>query len=300
MRAHWLRERDNQTSSTVAVRMHEEEAFPEEKTGGSPSDTPDGYPAPQEEHRISQSATTATSLVRSTSVPLQTAPEPQKSKPDCPELIERCKSVSEIAESAMERIRLLKAGIVAMEERASKTLGSCQNLMDACGDAIAAWFKGLSGAALARAIKEVCPLNFLHCVYAVARQKHFFDLLILFLFIQAFDTFDSDGSELLDRDEFASAMQRLGLRLSNDDYDALFKEYDADASGEIDLVSSGNANSQVTCRCLASKVPASCFEASEFDRMMFLAGRIHPHGQKIFEFTMRGKRLSSVFAYRRQ
>lgn len=54
---------------------------------------------------------------------------------------------------------------------------------------------------------------------------------------QAFDKFDSDGSGLLDENEFAQAMHVLGLRLSKEEYQLLFKEYDADGSGEIDLVS---------------------------------------------------------------
>lgn len=53
---------------------------------------------------------------------------------------------------------------------------------------------------------------------------------------QAFDQFDTDGSGLLDEDEFAQAMHLLGLRLSKDEYEVLFAEYDADGSGEIDLV----------------------------------------------------------------
>ena len=54
---------------------------------------------------------------------------------------------------------------------------------------------------------------------------------------QAFDKFDTDGSGLLDREEFAGAMHRLGLRLTTAEYDVLFDENDEDGSGEIDLVS---------------------------------------------------------------
>ena len=59
---------------------------------------------------------------------------------------------------------------------------------------------------------------------------------VTFIF-QAFDKFDEDGSGLLDEEEFAQAMHVLGLRLSKAEYQLLFKEYDADGSGEIDLVS---------------------------------------------------------------
>jgi hypothetical protein len=70
--------------------------------------------------------------------------------------IKRTKSDSEIAsENAIARIMALRASIQEQNDRSNKTLSSCQSLMDACGEAIAAWFKGLSGAALKRAIKEV-------------------------------------------------------------------------------------------------------------------------------------------------
>ena len=70
--------------------------------------------------------------------------------------IQRTKSDSEIAsENAIARIMALRASIKEQNDRSNKTLSSCQSLMDACGEAIAAWFKGLSGAALKRAIKEV-------------------------------------------------------------------------------------------------------------------------------------------------
>ena len=68
----------------------------------------------------------------------------------------RTKSVSEIAaEKSMELIARLKSGLADVEKKRSQTLSSCQSLLDACGDAIAQWFKGLSGKALQRAIKEV-------------------------------------------------------------------------------------------------------------------------------------------------
>lgn len=71
-------------------------------------------------------------------------------------MMHRTKSESQLSsELAIARIMALKAGIKEMNDRANETLKSCQSLMDACGEAIAAWFKGLSGAALKRAIKEV-------------------------------------------------------------------------------------------------------------------------------------------------
>lgn len=70
--------------------------------------------------------------------------------------LRRTKSDAEIAsESAIARIMALRTSIKEQNDRSNKTLSSCQSLMDACGEAIAAWFKGLSGAALKRAIKEV-------------------------------------------------------------------------------------------------------------------------------------------------
>ena len=68
----------------------------------------------------------------------------------------RTKSASEIAaEKSMELIARLKSGLADVDKKQQQTLSSCQSLLDACGDAIAAWFKGLSGKALQRAIKEV-------------------------------------------------------------------------------------------------------------------------------------------------
>jgi hypothetical protein len=68
----------------------------------------------------------------------------------------RTKSASEIAaEKSMELIMRLKSSVADIEKKQQQTLNSCQSLLDACGDAIAAWFKGLSGKALQRAIKEV-------------------------------------------------------------------------------------------------------------------------------------------------
>ena len=109
------------------------------------------------------------------------------------------------AEASMELVRRLKASLADMDSRAESMLLSCQSIIDSCGDAIRAWFKGLSGAALQRAIK------------------------------QAFDKFDEDGSGLLDQEEFERAMHVLGLRLKRAEYKILFDEYDVDGSGQIDL-----------------------------------------------------------------
>jgi hypothetical protein len=50
----------------------------------------------------------------------------------------------------------MKAGIVAMDVRCKSRLDSSQAVIAACGEAIAAWFKGLSAPALECAMKEVC------------------------------------------------------------------------------------------------------------------------------------------------
>jgi hypothetical protein len=168
--------------------------------------------------------------------------------------IKRTKSDSEVAsENAIARIMALRASITEQNERSNKTLNSCQSLMDACGDAIAAWFKGLSGAALKRAIKEV-RVDEMACVYFEHPRPNAWSVtldmlstrswwLTMSLSVQAFDKFDEDGSGLMGRDEFAKAMHTLGLRLTAAEYDILFDEYDEDKSGEIDLVSARSAHS---------------------------------------------------------
>ena len=52
---------------------------------------------------------------------------------------------AEAAEASMALIMRLKEGLAEMDRRAGLTLQNSQNVIDACGDAIAAWFKGLSG-----------------------------------------------------------------------------------------------------------------------------------------------------------
>jgi hypothetical protein len=67
-------------------------------------------------------------------------------------------------------------------------------------------FEGLSGEALARAIQK------------------------------EFSRFDTDGSGLLNRDKFATAIQALlGLKLTDAQVDVLFAAYDTDGSGQIDF-----------------------------------------------------------------
>ena len=52
---------------------------------------------------------------------------------------------------------------------------------------------------------------------------------------EAFFRFDFDGSGKIDRQEFQQAMHTLGLRVSDDEYDVLFKKCDIDGSGEISV-----------------------------------------------------------------
>ena len=168
------------TSARVAARMPAlcedagaddaaDEVDPAEHQGGDSSETPEP-PVRARTMFGTKNFQSAPSLFpgRSTSMPLpledegDEAEEPPPSPPkkmDSYSLmikLQRTKSDSQLAaESAMARIMALKAGIKEMDDRANRTLNSCQSIMDACGDAIAAWFKGLSGAALLRAIKEV-------------------------------------------------------------------------------------------------------------------------------------------------
>jgi hypothetical protein len=65
-------------------------------------------------------------------------------------------------EESMAKIRAMKAGLQEIDNRRRASIESCQGLLDACGDAIAAWFKGLSGVALKRAIQEVCVGSKIH------------------------------------------------------------------------------------------------------------------------------------------
>jgi len=51
----------------------------------------------------------------------------------------------------------------------------------------------------------------------------------------SFSRFDTDNSGKIDRQEFQQAMHTLGLRVSDDEYDVLFKKCDSDGSGEISL-----------------------------------------------------------------
>ncbi len=130
-----------------------------------------------------------------------TAQEPQR------ELFNRVRSSSthEMAEEAMAKIRSLQAGLFHRINSSSAVLRSAEQLIEECGKAILSWFGSLSGPALVAAIKE------------------------------AFVRFDTDGSGLMNRQEFSHAMHTMGLRLTEDQYDVLFKKCDVDKSGEIDL-----------------------------------------------------------------
>ena len=52
---------------------------------------------------------------------------------------------------------------------------------------------------------------------------------------ETFNEFDKDSSGAIDKDEFANAMQALGLQQSRESLDKIFEEYDEDNSGEIEL-----------------------------------------------------------------
>lgn len=121
-------------------------------------------------------------------------------------IFQRIKSASEEqADIAIEKIRCMKAGLFHRINSSGAVLKSAQEMMDECGQAISKWFRSLSGSALEKTIKE------------------------------AFQKFDTDGSGQIDRVEFAQAMHLMGLRMSKEAYDLLFKTYDVDRSGEIDL-----------------------------------------------------------------
>ena len=109
------------------------------------------------------------------------------------------------AEEAMAKIRNLQAGLFHRINSSSAVLRSAEQLIEECGKAILSWFGSLSGPALVEAIKE------------------------------AFVRFDTDGSGLINRQEFSHAMHTMGVRLTEDQYDVLFKKCDVDNSGEIDL-----------------------------------------------------------------
>ena len=79
----------------------------------------------------------------------------------------RTRSV-EAAEASIDLIRKLKEGIADMDARTGKTLDSGQAMLDACGETIAAYFKGLSGPALDLAIRQVLSAG---CV-AFAANRH--------------------------------------------------------------------------------------------------------------------------------
>ena len=121
-------------------------------------------------------------------------------------IFQRVKSASEEqADIAIEKIRCMKEGLFHRINSSGAVLKSAQEMMDECGQAISKWFRSLSGSALEKTIKE------------------------------AFQKFDTDGSGQIDRVEFAQAMHLMGLRMSKEAYDLLFKTYDVDRSGEIDL-----------------------------------------------------------------
>ena len=111
----------------------------------------------------------------------------------------------DMADAAIERIRNLQAGIVRRLSSSESVMQSSQTVVDSCGDTILQWFGSLSGTALETAIRE------------------------------AFEKFDTDCSGVIDREEFASSMHALGLRLSPEQYDTIFQQVDVDGSGGIDL-----------------------------------------------------------------
>ena len=76
-------------------------------------------------------------------------------------------------------------------------------MFEECGENLRQWFGALSGRALEEAIKEVCQ------------------------------RFDLHGSGHIGQQEFAKAMHFLGLRLTAEQYNILFSEYDLDGSGEM-------------------------------------------------------------------
>jgi hypothetical protein len=124
-----------------------------------------------------------------------------------PGTMARLKRVSsvEMADAAIERIRNLQAGIGRRLSSSESVMQASQTVVDSCGDTILQWFGSLSGTALETAIRE------------------------------AFEKFDTDGSGVIDREEFASSMHALGLRLSPEQYDKIFQQVDVDGSGGIDL-----------------------------------------------------------------
>ncbi len=124
-----------------------------------------------------------------------------------PGTMARLKRVSsvEMADAAIERIRSLQAGIGRRLSSSESVMQASQNVVDSCGDTILQWFGSLSGTALETAIR------------------------------QAFEKFDTDCSGVIDREEFASSMHALGLRLSPEQYDKIFQQVDIDGSGGIDL-----------------------------------------------------------------
>ena len=111
----------------------------------------------------------------------------------------------EMADAAIERIRNLQAGICRRLSSSESVMQASQTVVDSCGDTILQWFGSLSGTALETAIR------------------------------QAFEKFDTDCSGVIDREEFASSMHALGLRLSPQQYDTIFQQVDIDGSGGIDL-----------------------------------------------------------------
>ena len=80
----------------------------------------------------------------------------------------RTRSV-EAAEASIDLIRKLKEGIADMDARTGKTLDSGQAMLDACGETIAAYFKGLSGPALDLAIRQVLSEGCTHLLQTDAR-----------------------------------------------------------------------------------------------------------------------------------
>jgi hypothetical protein len=105
----------------------------------------------------------------------------------------------------MDMIRSMQSGLRKSICSSEKVLSSAQKMIEECGENLRQWFGALSGRALEEAIKEVCQ------------------------------RFDLHGSGHIGQQEFAKAMHFLGLRLTAEQYNILFSEYDLDGSGEIDV-----------------------------------------------------------------
>lgn len=52
---------------------------------------------------------------------------------------------------------------------------------------------------------------------------------------EAFKVFDRDGSGLINLEELKAVMKRLGIRLTDEEYDIMMKEADQDGNGVVDF-----------------------------------------------------------------